>query len=386
MAKRTISSCSSSPSSKKCKFSIDDILNSTTLLQTAALIKAEDDNDKRNEETSSPLDLQPNINWVPEGNSASLSGLNCRLEGKEMWAQFYKLGTEMIITKCGRRMFPTVKIRLEGCEPNCQYDVFLDVIPVDGHRYRYMYNKSSWQTCGKAEPSPQARLYLHPDSPHDGRGLDNNIITFEKAKLTNNADDTRVGHLVLNSMHKYQPRVHVVIRRDGKRSRMFDPSSSDFDIRNEEYRTFVFDETKFMAVTAYQNQLITKLKIEKNPFAKGFRDPNGRGNDFSDIFSSPCPEPTIFLKNLLQFASISPMFSNQTSNLYSMMCPPGGEMFLPWNMNGNMNRFCNTGNEDGKKLAQPSTSSPPTPIETNVSVDDSDEKSSVYTVKTDVTL
>lgn len=35
-----------------------------------------------------------------------------------------------------------------------------------------------------------------------------------------------------------------------------------------------------MAVTAYQNQLITKLKIEKNPFAKGFRDPNGRSPEY----------------------------------------------------------------------------------------------------------
>lgn len=40
-----------------------------------------------------------------------------------------------------------------------------------------------------------------------------------------------------------------------------------------------------MAVTAYQNQLITKLKIEKNPFAKGFRDPNGRSPEY-DLYVS----------------------------------------------------------------------------------------------------
>jgi T-box len=35
---------------------------------------------------------------------------------------------------------------------------------------------------------------------------------------------------------------------------------------------FRFPETKFLAVTAYQNDRITQLKIDNNPFAKGFRD------------------------------------------------------------------------------------------------------------------
>ena len=41
----------------------------------------------------------------------------------------------------------------------------------------------------------------------------------------------------------------------------------------------MFPETVFIAVTAYQNQLITKLKIDSNPFAKGFRD-SSRLTDF----------------------------------------------------------------------------------------------------------
>ncbi|VDL69015.1 unnamed protein product [Nippostrongylus brasiliensis] len=32
------------------------------------------------------------------------------------------------------------------------------------------------------------------------------------------------------------------------------------------------EKTEFIAVTAYQNCAITQLKIEHNPFAKGFRD------------------------------------------------------------------------------------------------------------------
>ena len=35
-------------------------------------------------------------------DSPLLSGVQCRLETKELWDKFYELGTEMIITKSGR--------------------------------------------------------------------------------------------------------------------------------------------------------------------------------------------------------------------------------------------------------------------------------------------
>ncbi|KAI6074431.1 T-box transcription factor TBX2 [Aix galericulata] len=70
---------------------------------------------------------------------------------------------------------------------------------------------------------------------------------------------------ILNSMHKYQPRFHIVRANDILKL----PYST--------FRTYVFPETDFIAVTAYQNDKITQLKIDNNPFAKGFRDTgNGR--------------------------------------------------------------------------------------------------------------
>ena len=65
--------------------------------------------------------------------------------------------------------------------------------------------------------------------------------------------------MLLNSMHKYVPRLHVV-----------EVNEDLVDSKN--CRTFVFPETKFIAVTAYQNTDVTQLKIDNNPFAKGFRD------------------------------------------------------------------------------------------------------------------
>ncbi|KAH9525612.1 hypothetical protein Btru_001820 [Bulinus truncatus] len=68
---------------------------------------------------------------------------------------------------------------------------------------------------------------------------------------------------ILNSMHKYQPRLHIV-------------RSADFlSLPFSAWKTISFEETSFMAVTAYQNEKITQLKIDNNPFAKGFRDTGG---------------------------------------------------------------------------------------------------------------
>ncbi|XP_064466361.1 T-box transcription factor TBX20-like isoform X2 [Ornithodoros turicata] len=171
----------------------------------------------------------------------------------------------MIITKSGRRMFPTVRVSFTGVQPDARYIVLLDIVPVDNKRYRYAYHRSSWLVAGKADPPSPARLYPHPDCPFTGDQLRKQVVSFEKVKLTNNEMDKQ-GHIVLNSMHKYQPRIHLVKRRHSA------PNAPVTDLESEQFRTYVFPETVFTAVTAYQNQLITKLKIDSNPFAKGFRD------------------------------------------------------------------------------------------------------------------
>ncbi|XP_037075408.1 T-box transcription factor TBX20-like [Pollicipes pollicipes] len=200
-----------------------------------------------------------------QANCDELRDVHCQLEAKELWDKFYDLGTEMIITKTGRRMFPTVRCSFTGVDPQLRYAVIQDIVPVDNKRYRYAYHRSSWLVAGKADPPAPARLYVHPDCPFSGEQLKKQVVSFEKTKLTNNEMDKQ-GQIVLNSMHKYQPRVHLVLLENDT-----NPSSIE-DISKVKHKTFIFPETVFTAVTAYQNQLITKLKIDSNPFAKGFRD------------------------------------------------------------------------------------------------------------------
>uniref|UniRef100_A0A8C7XIR2 T-box transcription factor TBX20 n=1 Tax=Oryzias sinensis TaxID=183150 RepID=A0A8C7XIR2_9TELE len=206
---------------------------------------------------------EPLIPTNPGLPSEEMAKISCSLETKELWDKFHELGTEMIITKSGRRMFPTIRVSFSGVDQDSKYIVLMDIVPVDNKRYRYAYHRSSWLVAGKADPPLPARLYVHPDSPFTGEQLKKQMVSFEKVKLTNNELDQH-GHIILNSMHKYQPRVHIIKKKDH--------TASLLNLKSEEFRTFVFVETVFTAVTAYQNQLITKLKIDSNPFAKGFRD------------------------------------------------------------------------------------------------------------------
>ncbi|KAL1788160.1 T-box transcription factor TBX10 [Sigmodon hispidus] len=115
---------------------------------------------------------------------------------------------------------------------------------------------------GKADPATPGRVHFHPDSPAKGAQWMRQIVSFDKLKLTNNLMDDN-GHIILNSMHRYQPRFHVVF---------VDPRKDSARYAQENFKSFVFTETQFTAVTAYQNHRITQLKIASNPFAKGFRE------------------------------------------------------------------------------------------------------------------
>ncbi|XP_001510378.2 T-box transcription factor TBX3 [Ornithorhynchus anatinus] len=184
------------------------------------------------------------------------------LEAKELWEQFHKRGTEMVITKSGRRMFPPFKVRCSGLDKKAKYILLMDIVAADDCRYKF--HNSRWMVAGKADPEMPKRMYIHPDSPATGEQWMSKVVTFHKLKLTNNISDKH-GFTILNSMHKYQPRFHIVRANDILKL----PYST--------FRTYVFPETEFIAVTAYQNDKITQLKIDNNPFAKGFRDTgNGR--------------------------------------------------------------------------------------------------------------
>uniref|UniRef100_A0A4W3HDQ7 T-box brain transcription factor 1b n=1 Tax=Callorhinchus milii TaxID=7868 RepID=A0A4W3HDQ7_CALMI len=183
---------------------------------------------------------------------------------RPLWLKFHRHQTEMIITKQGRRMFPFLSFNISGLDPTAHYNIFVDIILADPNHWRFQGGK--WVPCGKADTNVQGnRIYMHPDSPNTGAHWMRQEISFGKLKLTNNkgASNNNGQMVVLQSLHKYQPRLHVVeVNEDG----------AEDTNQPSRVQTFSFPETQFIAVTAYQNTDITQLKIDHNPFAKGFRD------------------------------------------------------------------------------------------------------------------
>ncbi|KAI1697728.1 t-box domain-containing protein [Ditylenchus destructor] len=179
------------------------------------------------------------------------------LEDKELWDVFSECMNEMIITTSGRRIFPAYKVKISGLDKNAKYFVMMDIVPAD--EYRYKFHNSKWGLDGKAHPEVPKPIHIHPESPNTGEHWMSKGASFHTVKVTSDVA-SKNEFTVLNSMHKYQPRLHIV--------RCQDPAK--LTVSNS--ITFIFKETEFIAVTAYQNWRVTQLKIDHNPFAKGFRD------------------------------------------------------------------------------------------------------------------
>uniref|UniRef100_UPI0037E8F62F T-box transcription factor TBX3 n=1 Tax=Semicossyphus pulcher TaxID=241346 RepID=UPI0037E8F62F len=218
---------------------------------------------------------------TPEGEEMSQDEPKVYLESSDLWRQFHKCGTEMVITKSGRRMFPPLRARCTAMDRKARYILLMDIVAADDCRYKF--HNSRWMVAGKADPEMPKRMYIHPDSPATGEHWMSKLVNFHKLKLTNNISDKH-GFTILNSMHKYQPRFHIVKANDLQKL----PYST--------FRTYVFCETEFIAVTAYQNDKITQLKIDNNPFAKGFRDTgNGRREKSSAMYHNQMSQASSYL-------------------------------------------------------------------------------------------
>ncbi|XP_044266275.1 T-box transcription factor T isoform X2 [Tribolium madens] len=189
------------------------------------------------------------------------------LDDRDLWLRFECLTNEMIVTKNGRRMFPVVKVTAAGLDPKAMYTVLLEFVQIDPHRWKYV--NGEWVPGGKAEVPPSNPIYIHPESPNFGAHWMKESISFAKVKLTNKSNGN--GQIMLNSLHKYKPTVHLV--RVGTEPRRV--------------MTFPFPETQFIAVTAYQNEEVTALKIKYNPFAKAFLDAKERPDSIYQREYSP---------------------------------------------------------------------------------------------------
>ncbi|CAF0844439.1 unnamed protein product [Rotaria sordida] len=213
------------------------------------------------------------------------------LINRPLWLKFAEHTLENIVTKTGRRMFPTLEFKVYGLKPEATYDMYVDIVLVDDNHWKF--NSGKWIPSGQAEQCQKTNhCYLHPDSPNSGiHWMKHEKISFSKLKLTNNKQ-LSINHsqnqmtIILNSMHKYMPRLNIIEVNVQSTDPILSSNKNSSSIKH----TFTFPETQFIAVTAYQNTDITQLKIDYNPFAKGFRDSSDNRNNYNAYsYSSPSP-------------------------------------------------------------------------------------------------
>uniref|UniRef100_A0A3P8WBQ9 T-box domain-containing protein n=1 Tax=Cynoglossus semilaevis TaxID=244447 RepID=A0A3P8WBQ9_CYNSE len=128
----------------------------------------------------------PTEGSYPRTKASQVCGISVQLEMLELWQQFNQLCTEMIVTKAGRRMFPTFQVQISGMDPTAEYILLMDFIPVDDKRYRLDPHS--------ADIAAPSRMHFHPDSPASGSQWMKQTVSFDTLKLTNNLLDDN-GHV-----------------------------------------------------------------------------------------------------------------------------------------------------------------------------------------------
>lgn len=232
-------------------------------------------------------------------------------ENRELWNMFQSCQrNEMIITKSGRCLFPVLKfkIALEDEDflepgPDSTFSYGLSIERVDSYKWKYRHQR--WYSVPSV-PINSSNLHessLHIYEPEPSYVTWSNIIheglNFSKVKLTNrkgtlsfnshpssiksseSVDSGSSNYFSLCSFGNYVPIVYILDWNCFFRhhQEMFSYSSivgilKNFDQdqleREGSLRRIKVNECAFIAVTHYQNDLITHLKKHNNPHAKGF--------------------------------------------------------------------------------------------------------------------
>ncbi|KAJ3410620.1 T-box transcription factor tbx5 [Chytridiales sp. JEL 0842] len=200
-----------------------------------------------------------------------------------LWTQFHNEQNEMIVTKNGRCLFPTLSVKATNqMESRRHYSIGIDVVPTMSSRLRFKDQK--WRPVSNRFPGMRddddipinqstGKLYVHPMSPMSGADWKaQGVIDFRGARLTNrkdesddNIDELPLGFFKLASFHQYAIRLVVIIHKPTTTNSTVGPAPESAWI-------YELDETRFVAVTHYQNEKINTLKKNYNPHAKGFKD------------------------------------------------------------------------------------------------------------------
>ncbi|VEL35347.1 unnamed protein product [Protopolystoma xenopodis] len=188
------------------------------------------------------------------------------------------------------RIFPSLSLKVTGLCPSELYTFFIDMVLVQPNVFKH--NAGQWVVSGQADEYPPQQLncpliYIQEDSPKLGSYWMESGVNFTRVKITNSKTSKSSDNMIyVYSMHQYLPRIHIARKLDPIHpARTCGLESSRFGLSGnhaasarpagmglELVGSYVIPGTQFHTVTAYQNPDVIRVKIENNPFAKGFRN------------------------------------------------------------------------------------------------------------------
>lgn len=237
------------------------------------------------------------------------------LEDAVLWDRFNRVQNEMIITRNGRCLFPLLKLTFSPvgnemaaltCDepvlriiPGHRYGVGVSIVEADSmrwryradqwqpvlsaenrnqHQHQYEYGSESTRSSGSSPifrlsgPSARRIHVYEPISYVTPEEMIHHGLSFGRIKLSNrpqSEEDRSSPNFALLSFRRYIPVVYLL-----DRDMRGDPRPISQVLAEEPNPPaiikFSFPATNFIAVTHYQNELVTTLKKSFNPHAKGF--------------------------------------------------------------------------------------------------------------------
>ena len=110
---------------------------------------------------------------------------------KKLWSDFCVVGNEMIVTKPGRRMFPTISVEISELDETAMYTVSLQFILTDEYRYKFV--NGQWEVSGRSDiiHDESKMIIVHPSSPSLGEIWMKKPISFKTLKITHHSKSSK---------------------------------------------------------------------------------------------------------------------------------------------------------------------------------------------------
>ena len=167
---------------------------------------------------------------------------------KDLWQNLHSIGNEMLISRGGGLLNPRLTVKIFNLHQDKFYKVMVDCEPKDNFQYRF--DGLNWYTHSTTSRIEHESYYTHPSSPASGGMWMENPVTFPDLRLTNTSSNHE-NQIVLNSMKKYQPKIHIV------------ECLSPMELTPIDSWVYAFNETEFISITGgYKNRQVREMKKE----------------------------------------------------------------------------------------------------------------------------